>query len=233
MAHFGHGVGGAAGGAATGAAIGSVIPGIGTAIGAGVGALTGGLFGLFGKKKKKGKPKKVSTLDPAQEKLYGEYQQGLYGQGPFSDLYNYNAEAANENFDKNVSRPAERQFKENIIPGITGQFRGNNLMNSTYAGESLSRAGRDVQEALDAQRSQMHYQGQQDVLNRKQNSIDRILNMQTFAYEKPGAQNPSYIDQVLNSAGPAVGEWFADYLKSKNGASSSTKSSTPATTAQP
>lgn len=225
MAHFGHGVGGAAGGAATGAALGSVVPGIGTAIGAGVGALTGGLFGLFGKKKKKGKPKKVSTLDPQQEKLYGDYQKSLYGEGPFGDLYNYNAEAANQNFDQNVAKPAQRQFQESTIPGITGQFRGNNLMNSTYAGESLSRAGRDVQENLDAQRSNMHYQGQQDVLNRKQGSIDKILNMQTFAYQKPGAQQPSYIDQVLNSAGPAVGQWFADYLTKKG--------STPATTAQP
>ena len=159
-ADWGGGAGGAVSGAMSGASIGSVIPGVGTAIGGAVGGLVGGIAGLFGKKKKK-KPKKMSTLDPQQQSLYNDYISSIRGEGPMKDMYNFDAEGYNDVFDKTIGRAANRNFQENIIPGITGQFRSNNLMNSSYAGESLSRAGRDVQENLDAQRSQNVFQGQQ------------------------------------------------------------------------
>lgn len=193
-------------GTASGAAIGtSFLPGVGTAIGAGIGAIAG----LFGRKKK---PKKRSTLDKQQRALYNQQIEGLSGKGQFADLYNFNSEAANANFDKMVSNPAYRNFGENIVPGITGQYRQGNLMQSSYSGGALSRAGRDVQESLDAQRSNMIYQGQQDAMNRKQNALDRVLGMQTFAYDKPQGNS---VDQILSAAAPAAGEWFADYLKNK------------------
>ncbi len=93
-------------------------------------------------------------------------------------------------------------------------------MNSSYSGQALSRAGRDVQESLDAKRSDMHFQGQQQAQLNKQSAIDKILNMQTFAYEKPGAQNPSTIDQILGSIGPQAGEFLADYMNKKPGGGS-------------
>lgn len=211
------GLTGALGGAATGAQLGSIVPGIGTAIGAVGGGLIGGVAGLFGSKKKKTKkPKQLSTFDPMQQQLYQQYMQSLTGNGPFSDLYNFNAEQANQAFDANVSRPAYRSFRENVIPQITGQFRQGNLMNSSYAGDALSRAGRDVQENLDAQRSAMQFQGQQQSQASKQNAINSLLNTQSFAYSKPGEQKPSTIDQILNSVAPSAGEWFADYLRPKN-----------------
>lgn len=203
--------GSAATGALSGAATGSVFGPVGT----GVGAVVGGLAGLFGSKKKKNKPKKRSSLDPQQQALYNDYISSLRGQGPMSDLYNYDAQGANANFEQNVARPAYRGFEENIVPQITGQFRGNNLQNSSYAGQSLARAGRDVQENLDAQRSNMIFQGQQNAQSNKQNALQNILGMQTFAYEKPGAKAPNTIDQILGTTAPAAGEWFADFLKSK------------------
>ncbi len=216
---FGGGVSGAVSGATTGASIGSIIPGVGTAIGGAVGGLVGGIASLFGKKKKK-KPKPISTLDPQQQALYKDYVSSIRGQGPFSDLYNYDTQGANQNFDANVSRPAYRNFQENIIPGITGQFRNNNLQNSTYTGEALGRAGRNVQENLDAQRSNMIFNGQQQAQQNKQNAIQNVLGTQTFAYSKPGPQNPSTIDQILGSLGGASGEWIADFLKKPSGNSS-------------
>jgi len=203
---------GAAGGAISGASIGSTFGPIGT----GVGAVAGGLLGLFGSKKKKKKPKKVGSLDPQQQALYNDYVKSLTGKdGPMSDMYQFNPEAANEVFNQNVARPAYRQFNENIVPKITGQYRGGNIMNSSYSGEALSRAGRDVQEGLDAKRAETLYNGQQATFDRRQNGINNVLNMQTFAYQKPQAQTPGVIDQVLNTVGPAAGEWFADYLKTK------------------
>lgn len=197
-------------GAAGGAAIGtSFLPGWGTAIGAGV----GGVLGLFGKKKKKKKPKQISTLDPQQQELYGNQMAALRGEGPMAGLYNFDAEGYNNVFDQTVGRPAYRNFQENVIPNITGQFRGNNLMNSSYAGQSLSRAGRDVQENLDAQRSANIFQGQQQANQNKINASQNLLGLQTQAYQRPEEGKPSTIDQILNSVGSAGGEWLADYVK--------------------
>lgn len=177
------------------------------------GSVIGGAVKLFGSKKKKKKPKTVSTLDPQQQALYNDYIGSIRGEGPFNDLYDFDTQGYNDVFDKTVGRPAYRNFQENIIPGITGQFRSNNLQNSSYAGESLSRAGRDVQENLDAQRSANIFSGQQQAKQNKMNAINNALGMQTFAYEKPQSNTPSIIDQILASAGPAAGQWFADYLK--------------------
>lgn len=214
-ADWGGGAGGAVSGAASGASIGSIIPGVGTAIGGAVGGIIGGISGLFGSKKKK-KPKKRSTLDPQQQSLYNDYISSIRGEGPMKDMYKFDAGGYNDVFDKTVGRAANRNFQENIVPTITGQFRSNNLQNSSYAGESLSRAGRDVQENLDAQRSANVFQGQQQANQNRQNAINGILGTQTFAYDKPGAQAPNAIDQILGSVGPAAGEWFADYLKKNN-----------------
>jgi hypothetical protein len=205
MADFGNAFTGAVTGASAGSSFG--VPG------ALIGGAAGGILGLFGGNNKKPKAKKISTLDKKQQALYQEYVDALHGQGPFADLYGFDAEAANANFENMYSRPAYRQFQENVIPKITGQFRGSNLMNSTYAGESLSRAGRDVQESLDAQRANMIYQGTQDALNRKQNSIDNILRLQTFAYQQPQQGSGNAIDQILGTLAPYAGQMAGDFVK--------------------
>jgi hypothetical protein len=207
--------GGGLSGAASGAAIGSSFGPIGT----GVGAAVGGIAGLFGGKKKKKKPKPVSTLDPQQQGLYNDYVGSLRGQGPLKDLYNYDVNQANQVFDANTARPAYRGFQENIIPNITGQFRQNNLMNSSYTGEALGRAGRNVQENLDALRAQQNFAGQQGAQQSKQDALNKILNMQTFANSVPQERAPSTIDQILGSVAPQAGNFFADFLKPRAGTS--------------
>lgn len=211
--------GAGASGAVSGAMLGSsILPGYGTA----AGAVIGGAAGLFGGGKKK-KPKRRSTLDPTQQRLYEEYVAGLRGEGPNADAYNWNADAANENFDLNVANPAYRGFQENIIPGITGQFRGQGIGNSSYTGETLSRAGRDVQEGLNAQRNAMQYAGSQAAMNRKQEATQNILGQSTFAYEKPQGNS---IDSILQTLGPAAGEWLANYIKMNKGTAGTAAPST-------
>ncbi len=207
---YGEGLAGGLAGAASGAGIGSLFGPVGTGIGAAGGFITG----LFSGKKKK--PKKQSTFDKRQEELYKNYVNAIQGQGPLSDIYNYNPDMANQTFDQTIGRYANRNFQENIVPTITGQYRGGNIMNSSYSADALSRAGRDVQEGLDAQRSQYLYNQEQSARQAKQNSINNVLGMQTFAYEK---QKPGVLDQVLGSVAPAAGEWFADYLRKNAGTS--------------
>lgn len=201
-------------GAISGGAVGSSIsPGIGT----GLGAIAGGVAGLFGSgKKKKKKPKRVSTFDPQTKQLYDEYISSLRGEGPNASMFNFDPETANENFDQMVSRPAYRKFNENIVPSITGQFRQQNLQNSSYAADALGRAGRDVQENLDAQRYNMIYKGQQDANDRRQRGIEHATNVNTFDWKRPQESTPSGVDQILSTLGPMAGDWFADYLKTRS-----------------
>jgi hypothetical protein len=199
--------GGALGGAATGAQLGS---GFGPA-GIAVGGILGGVAGLFGGGKKR--PKKRSTFDKQQQGLYKDYVSAIRGQGPFSNLYKYDAAQANNVFDLNVARPAYRSFQENVIPQITGQFRSNNLMNSSYAGEALARRGRDVQENLDALRAAQQFEGQQAAQNRQQQGLQHILGLTTYDnVQRP----PSTIDQILGGVAPLAGQTFSNYLSSRN-----------------
>lgn len=174
--NWGSGVSGAISGGVTGSSAG--VPG------AIIGAVTGGLTGLFGSGKKK-KKKKLSTLDPLQQQLNESEFEALHNnKGPLADLYNYNPEQANKVFDETIARYANRDFAENKVPQITGQFRSNSLQNSSYTGEALSRAGRDVQESLNAQRNQYLYGLESQNRAAKRNAIENFQNRTTFDYEK-------------------------------------------------
>lgn len=198
--------GGAASGAVAGGAQGFAMGG---PIGAGIGAITGGLLGGFGRSKNK--PKKLPTLDKNQQGFYQNMSSGLRGEGEFADLFNFDADAARNNFTQMYAQPAYQNFQENIIPGITGQFRGQNIQNSSYLGGALSKAGSDVQKNLDAQLGNILYQGQQDSISRRIEGINNILNMQTFAYQKPQqSAGDQMFGQLMNSGGQALGNLAAN-----------------------
>ncbi len=207
---------GALSGASTGATIGSVIPGVGTAIGAGVGAIAGGLGGLFGGKKKK--KQILSSLDKRQNKINKAQFKGLMGEGGLADLYNYNPEAANAVFDKTIANPAYRNFKEKLAPEITGQFRNAGLMNSSYAGDALSRLARDVQEGLDAQRTKYLYGAESEARQARREGVENIQNRQTFAYDKSARPSSGFdIDAVLKSITPEMTDQLTQYFKPTTG----------------
>lgn len=162
---------------------------------------------------RKKKAKKRSTMDKNQQKLWKEYHDAIHGQGPLADLYNYDAQKAQQNFQQYYGEPAYQSFQENVVPQVTGQFRSKNLQNSTYAGQALSRAGRDVQNDINRNMANYMYEMEQSVLNRKANAVNSALNTQTFAYEKPQEQ---WFDALLNGAGGAFGKaggkYAANYL---------------------
>ncbi len=198
--------GGAASGALTGAATGF---GIGGPIGGGIGGLIGGLGGLFGNKKKK---KKISSLDKRQQELNRQQHESILGQGPLADLYNYDPEQANQVFDKTIGRKAQRSFSEETVPTITGAFRSNGLQTSSYAGDAVAKAGRDVQESLDAQRAQYLYGEQKDARNAKRSAVENLQNRNTFAYDKNN-QGGFNLDNILGSLSPEIVDQLKNYFK--------------------
>ncbi len=196
---------------ATGAGTGAVY---GAQIGGPFGALAGGgigaLGGLFGDKKSK----QISTFDPHQKQLYEQQSQALQGGGgPLSDLYGqYNPQLMKDYYQQAYAQPAYQEFQENVVPTITGQFRGKNLQNSSYLGGALAKAGTNVQNNLNAQMAELLYKGQNSQMDRRSNALDRILNFQTHVNERPG---PSIFDNLLTSLAGGAGDILGDYLKKK------------------
>ncbi len=163
---------------------------------AGASAVTGFVGGLFGGKKKK---KKLSTMDKRQQALNEQQYQGIAGEGPLADLYNYDPEMANDVFQKNIADPAYRNFNELTAPSVMGQFRSNNLGQSSYAGDAVAKIARDVQESLNAQRSQYLYGEQKEAQNAKRTAVENLQNRQTFAYDKEAQTGVFDINKILDS----------------------------------
>jgi hypothetical protein len=199
------GASGALGGASTGFALGGPIGGV-------AGGLLGGVAGLFGGGRKK--RKKLSTMDKRQQQLNEQQYQGLTGQGPLADMYNYNPEAANDVFNKTYADPAYKKFQEELAPSVTGQFRNQGLMSSSYAGDALSRLARDVQQGLDAQRAQYLYGQEQNAKGAKQQGLQNFQNQQTFAYDKSAPNSGFDINKVLESVTPEMRDQLTSYMSS-------------------
>jgi len=200
-ADWGGGVTGGVQGATTGFTLGGPVGGA-------IGGLTGFVGGLFGKKKKK----KRSTFDKNQQNIHDEQYAGLHGEGDFADLYNYDPEQANSVFDQTIANPAYRNYQEKLAPQITGQFRNNGLMNSSYAGDALARSARDIQENLNAQRSQYLYGEQKQARNAKREDLNNYQNRQTFAYDKNSDGGGFDIDKIINSIKPEHVDAVKKYL---------------------
>ena len=207
MADFTSGATGAISGAATGASLGGPV-------GAVAGGVLGGLGGLFGGRKKR--KKRVSSLDKDQQALNKKQHQAVLGEGPLADLYNYNPEAANDVFDKTIANPAYRKYKEELAPQVTGQFRSKGLMQSSYAGDALSKVARDIQEGLDAQRSQYLYGEQKDARTAKRGAVENLQNRQTFSYDNSPSNSGGFdINKVLGSITPEMISGVKDFFGKK------------------
>lgn len=158
-------------------------------------------------------PDKVSTLDKNQKKLLKEYINSLMGEGgQFADAFDFDPQQIRELYNQEFATPAYQQFQEEIVPSITGSFRGSNLQNSSYLGGALGRAGERVQQDLNAKLARMLYDAQQNSIDRRLNSVNSILGNQTFAYTRPQA---SSWDSFISGFGEKGGQLAADKLFTK------------------
>lgn len=194
----------ALGGAGTGAVYGAQFGG---PVGAAIGGVGGGLLGLFGGGRKK--PQKISTMDPTQQGLYQDYANALKGKGgPLADIFaQFDPEQIRQLFQQSYAEPAYQNFQENIVPSITGQFRGNNLQNSSYLGGALSKSGTDVQKGLDSNLAELLYNAQQATVNRRQRGVQDILGSNTFDYKK---KERSLVDELLSGLAGGAGNLVAN-----------------------
>ena len=198
------------GGALSGAATGGIA---GASLGGPVGAVAGGLLGgvgsLFGKRKRR----KRSAFDKQQKNLYNLEHQGIMGEGPLADLYNYDPEQANAVFDQTIARKAYRDLNEKSIPSVTGQFRKEGLMNSSYAGDAIAKLARDVQESLDAQRTGFLYNEQSQARQARRNAISDIQDRSTFAYDKAAPSGGFNLESILDQITPERVDQFKKWMK--------------------
>lgn len=141
------------------------------------------------------KPKKVNLLDPQQQSIFDSLVQAAQGGGGvFEDLVSYDPQRTSDLFNTAVAEPLINQFNEQILPGITGQFRGKGLGTSTYAGQAAARAGEGLERQLASQlantQNQAYNQSQQNLSN----ILSKILNTQTYGYKQP---TTSPFDQLI------------------------------------
>lgn len=176
-------------------------------------AIGGALGGLFGGGRKRAK--KRSTLDKNQQKLNEEQHNSIFGKGALADLYNYNPEKANAVFDKNVANPSYRNFKEKLAPEITGSFRSKGLQNSSYAGDALAKLARDVQEGLDAKRSDYLYNQENNATSAKRNAVENLQNRTTFDYDTNN--NSGFdINKILGGFTPQIASGLSNGFGMQN-----------------
>lgn len=212
--NVGSGLSGAASGATLGGSIGG---GPGAAIGAGL----GGLAGLFGGGEKKAKTQ--STLDPKQRALLDEYLTAAQtGQGPLAQLFGPTDLTGYQNFfQRNFADPALQRFKEEIIPNITGQFRGAGLGQSSYLGEALGKAGTDVQKGLDDKLADILFQAEQGTMQNRRGAVENILGMNTMAQGRP---QQTSIAGLLEQLGMGAGDVLKNYLGGQSNANNNLSS---------
>lgn len=156
----------------------------------GAGATAAGFAGQFFKKKKK--PKRLPTMSAGQEQLFNQgIQAAGGGGGPLADLYApYDMTQGRDVFERNIAEPALERFREQVIPGITGQFRQGNLGESSYHGDALARSGRDVQRNLDNRMAQYLQEGEEANKNRRMQGVQNLYGQQPFAYEQQEEGDP-------------------------------------------
>jgi len=103
---------------------------------------------------------KPSRMQRSKDKLVDKLMQSLYGDGEFSDLFNVNEDA----FNKSIADPARARFKNQTAPGIQQQFIATGQQRGTGLEDTLTRAGVDMDQLINASYMDYYNQAQQNKL---------------------------------------------------------------------
>lgn len=152
----------------------------------------------------KGKIKKTGTLTPEQEQLMQLINQGLTsGEGPFGELF---GDFDQQKFEEGVSKPAMKNFQEEILPQLQEKFiAGNQVLGSGMRRGQL-KAGVDLQDKL----AQLMYGAQKDQTQNKLQGLQTMLGTKGVEnIYKPGTKGAGQgmLEGVAQGAGQALGSW--------------------------
>lgn len=136
-----------------------------------VGSIASGFLGGEGSKKKESKMQKTNRH------FVDQLIASLNGQGPYSDLYNFDQKT----FNKSFVEPAQAKFRNQIAPQIQQQYIASGQQRGTGLDDQLLRAGVD----LDSMLNQYMYQAQQDAMNRKQSALGAVAGAGGGAASQP------------------------------------------------
>lgn len=167
----------------------------------GLGALGAGGSAIRGSKK----PKKVGLLSPGQQDIQSLIQAAIQGQGPLANITSNDPQQSAQRFSQAVAEPLITQFQEEILPSITGQFRGKGLGQSTFAGQAAARAGEGLERQLASGLSQ--FQSSQD--QQAASNLMRLLGLsqgtKEFGFQQPQASPLDAILAQVTGAGLDIG----------------------------
>ena len=150
---------------------------------------------------KKAKTKQVKTTSPMQDQLLQLINQGLEsGEGPYADIFG----AFNEGeFNKGVTEPELKNFKENILPQIQEGFAGGGPFQGSGQRRSQNKAAVDLQSKI----AQLRYQAQQQQKQNRASGINSVLNTkQVENVQKPGSTGliPGLVQGAVSNSGGLI-----------------------------
>lgn len=149
------------------------------------------------------KHKRVSTLLRQQKPVFNQLTSAAQDQGAggaFGDAADYYRNLMSDNPEDLAAfaAPAERQFREQILPGISEQFAGmgaGGLSSSGFRNAAVG-AGTDLAERLGALRANLRMQGAQGLQNIGQSALG---NYSQDVMTQPGSEG------MLSTFAPAIG----------------------------
>ena len=126
---------------------------------------------LFGKK---GKVKQAKTISPMQEKIMELINQGIVsGEGPLKDIFGEFDQAA---FEKGVSEPALKNFRERLLPMLQEKFIAGGQVGGSGMMREQARAATDLQSQL----AQLMYGAQQKQKEGRLTGLQNLLSVKPF-----------------------------------------------------
>ncbi len=134
-----------------------------------------------------------TKMERQKRKLVDQLLSSLSGEGPYSDLYNFDEDVFNRSFKE----PALATFRNQISPQIQQQFIASGQQRGTGLDDQLLRAGVDLDQLLNSHMASM----QEGAQNRKQNALSAILGVGAGGTQNMGS-------------GQALGQAASGYLSS-------------------
>jgi hypothetical protein len=141
----------------------------------------------------KGQAYNPTPIQRSQKDLLDQLIASVKGNGPFSDMFNFDEEA----FQKSYVDPAKQMFSSQIAPQIQQGFISQGQQRGTGMENQLTRAGVDMDQLLNQAYAQMQQNAQQN----KMGAINSILGMGAGPGSTPG-----------QSAGSAIGQGLSGYM---------------------